>query len=75
MKEHSEEHYQKLIQSLRRQRMRLIVTEYDKGILIKLLGERGRELQKKKQTEEEKKELQGCQRLIHQLAFGRNDRQ
>jgi len=55
--------------------MRLIVTEYDKGILIKLLGERGRELQKKKQTEEEKKELQGCQRLIHQLAFGRNDRQ
>ena len=54
--------------------MRLILTEYDKGILIKLLGERGRELQKKKTNAEEKKELDSLQRVIHQLAFGRDDR-
>ena len=53
--------------------MRLILTDYDKSILIKLLGERGRELQNKKTNVAEKKELDSLQRVIHQLAFGRDD--
>jgi len=53
--------------------MRLILTDYDKSILIKLMGERGRELQKKKINVAEKKELDSLQRVIHQLAFGRDD--
>ena len=53
--------------------MRLILTDYDKSILIKLMGERGRQLQAKKKSEAEKKELDSLQRVIHQLAFGRDD--
>ena len=55
--------------------MRLILTKYDKTLLIKLLGERGRQLQNKKTRTEEQKELDSIQRVIRQLAFGRDDDQ
>ena len=55
--------------------MRLILTKYDKALLIKLLGERGRALQNKKTRTEEQKELDSIQRVIRQLAFGRDDDQ
>ena len=55
--------------------MRLILTKYDKALLIKLLGERGRALQNKKTRTEEQKELDSIQRVIRQLAFGRDDNQ
>ena len=53
--------------------MRLILTQYDKNLLIKLLGEKGRLLQNKKINSEEKKELDSIERVIRQLAFGRDD--
>ena len=53
--------------------MRLILTQYDKTILIKLLGERGRQLQAKKTNVPEKKELESIERVIRQLAFGKDD--
>ena len=55
--------------------MRLILTQYDKTLLIKLLGERGRQLQSKKTKPNEKKELESIERVIRQLAFGRDDDQ
>ena len=55
--------------------MRLILTQYDKTLLIKLLGERGRQLQSKKTKSNEKKELESIERVIRQLAFGRDDDQ
>jgi hypothetical protein len=42
-------------------------------LLIKLLGEKGRLLQNKKINSEEKKELDSIERVIRQLAFGRDD--
>jgi len=53
--------------------MRLILTQYDKTLLIKMLGERGRALQNKKTRTEEKKELDSIDRIIRQLAFGKDD--
>ena len=53
--------------------MRLILSKYDKTVLIKLLGERGRQLQAKKIRPEEKKELDSLERVIRQLAFGKDE--
>ena len=48
---------------------------YNKTVLIKLLGERGRQLQKKKLNVPEKQELESIERVIRQLAFGRDEDQ
>ena len=54
--------------------MRLLLTDIDKKLIIKALSEYGKPmLAKKKNTREEKKEMDRIRGIISQLAFGRDD--
>ena len=54
--------------------MQLPLTEYDKELMIQALSNFGKPLLNKKLSPAEKKELSSIENIIHQLAFGRDDK-
>tara|TARA_R100000935_G_scaffold6774_1_gene14614 strand:+ start:26 stop:193 length:168 start_codon:yes stop_codon:yes gene_type:complete len=54
--------------------MQLLLTEYDKELMIQALSNLGKPLLNKKLSPAEKKELSSIENIIHQLAFGRDDK-
>ena len=53
--------------------MQLLLTDYDKGLMIQVLSDHGKKLLNKKLSPEENKELSSIENIIQQLAFGKND--
>jgi len=54
--------------------LRLLLSDVDKQLIIKALSDYGKPmLAKKKNTREEKKEMDQIRGIISQLAFGRDD--